>query len=160
VNLLDVLSRIDPIFSNWLIADHPNSSFGDETTDLLNIKAVSLASARARIAEIIENNVARNMPAIVTYPLYKAGLLAINAIWRAPWSCAYAFRSGSISVPIEFAPGVVATQIKSVTQVPLDPTYPNSIFHIPGLPAFRPNTPPASRCRETSSPNARRTAGL
>jgi len=33
---------------------------------------------------------------IVTYPLYKAALSAINAIWRAPWACAHAFRSGTI----------------------------------------------------------------
>jgi hypothetical protein len=184
LDMLDALSRIGPIFSNWLIADHPNPSFGDETADLLNIKVVSLASARARIAEIIENNVVRNDGCepdpdagyhaiaatgeldgprvaavrvnaggerdggtdlefgcdreppdftIVTYPLYKAVLLAINAVWRTPWSCAYAYRSGSISVPIEFAPGVVATQIKGVTQVPLDPTFPRSIFHIPWI---------------------------
>jgi hypothetical protein len=70
---------------------------------------------------------------IVSYPLYKAALLAINAIWRAPWTCAQAFRCGTISVSIEFAPGVMATQIKGVTQVPLDPTFPYSIFHIPWI---------------------------
>lgn len=26
---LDALSRIDPIFSGWLIADHPNQKSGD-----------------------------------------------------------------------------------------------------------------------------------
>ena len=36
-------------------------------------------------------------------------------------------------MPIAFARGVVATQIKGVTQVPLDPTYPYSIFHIPWI---------------------------
>jgi hypothetical protein len=71
---------------------------------------------------------------IVTYPLYKAALLAMNAIWCAPWACAYAFRSGSISVPgMEIAPGVVATRIDGVTQVPRDPTFPYSIFHIPWI---------------------------
>jgi hypothetical protein len=69
----------------------------------------------------------------VTYPLFKAALLAANKIWCAPWACAQAFRCGSISVPIEFAPGVMATQIKGVTQVPVDPTYPYSIFHIPWI---------------------------
>jgi hypothetical protein len=29
-------------------------------------------------------------PAIVTYPLFKAALLAINAIWPAPWACVQA----------------------------------------------------------------------
>jgi hypothetical protein len=70
----------------------------------------------------------------VTYPLFKAALLAINAIWRAPWACAEAFRYGTISVPgVEIAPGVVATRIDGVTQVPLDPTFPKSIFHIPWI---------------------------
>jgi len=36
-------------------------------------------------------------------------------------------------LPIEFAPGVIATKMESVTQVPLDPTYPYSIFHIPWI---------------------------
>src|SRR5262249_54686198 len=70
----------------------------------------------------------------VTYPLYKAALLAINATWRAAWACAYAFRSGSISVPgVEIAPGLVATKIEGVTQVPLDPKFPRSVFNIPWI---------------------------
>lgn len=71
---------------------------------------------------------------IVTYPLYKAALLAINAIWRAPWACARAFRCGTISVPgVEIVPGLVATRIDSVARVPLDATFPDSIFHIPWI---------------------------
>lgn len=186
LNALDALSRIDPILSNWMIADFPNPSSGDEITDEQNIKAIPLASARSRIAEIIENYVVRNDArepnpedgyrafsatseisgprvadfdvraggkyngstdfgfghryieppdlTVVTYPLFKAVLLAINAIWRAPWACAKAFRSGTISVPnVEIVPGLVATKIEGVTQVPLDPTFPKSIFHIPWI---------------------------
>jgi hypothetical protein len=71
---------------------------------------------------------------IVTYPLFKAALLAINAVWRAPWACAQAFRCGTISVPgVEIVPGLVATRIDSVTRVPLDPTFPYSVFHIPWI---------------------------
>jgi hypothetical protein len=184
VNMLDALSRIDPIFRDWILSDFPNPSSGDAITDFSNIKLVSLSAARPRITEIIEDNVvlddARkpspddgytgiavggelNSPrevhirltaggeyegstdlefgrftapdlTIVTYPLYKAALLAINAVWRAPWACAYAFRCGTISVPgVEIAPGVVATKIEGVTRVPLDPTYPYSVFHIPWI---------------------------
>jgi hypothetical protein len=185
LNTLDALSRIDPIFSNWLVAEFPNPSSGDVETDPLNIRAIPLASARARIAEIVENYVVRNDAyepdsdegyhahaatneftgprvagvsvnaggkydggidlqfgrlwdppdlTIVTYPLYKAALLAINAIWRAPWACAEAFRSGTISVPgVEIVPGLVGTRIDSVERVPLDPTFPYSIFHIPWI---------------------------
>jgi hypothetical protein len=30
-------------------------------------------------------------PSIVTYPIFKAALLTINAIWPPPWACAYAY---------------------------------------------------------------------
>jgi hypothetical protein len=71
---------------------------------------------------------------IVTYPMYKAALLAINMIWRPRWACAYAFRLDSISVPnVEAAPGVVGTQIVRAASVPLDPTFPYSVFHIPWI---------------------------
>jgi len=68
----------------------------------------------------------------VTYPLFKAALLAINAIWQAPWACAQAFRSGAVAVPMDFG-GVQAKRIESVTQVPIDPTFPDTIFHIPWI---------------------------
>jgi hypothetical protein len=185
LNTLDALSGIDRIFSGWKIYDFPNPCSGDLMTDSLNIKATPLAFARPRIAQIIENYVARddfNEPipsygynataltseidgprvaclsvlaggkregrtmlefggyhipsdlTIVTYPLYKAAVLAINAAWRAPWACAEVFRSGTISVPdVEIVPGLVATRIDSITQVPLDPMFPKSIFHIPWI---------------------------
>jgi hypothetical protein len=183
---LDALSGIDPILSDWKIADFPNPSSGDDVTDTLNIKTIPLASARPRIAEIIENYVVRDdayepypddgyhamattreiggprvanvvvnagskyncgdtdfgfgrrfiEPAdltIVTYPLFKAALLAINAVWRAPWACAQAFGPGTIAVRREIAPGVEGKRIEIVTQLPLDPTFPYSAFHIPWI---------------------------
>ena len=60
VNMLDALSGIDPIFSDWLITDFPNPSSGDAATDFLNMKIVPLGAARLRIAEIIGNNVVLN----------------------------------------------------------------------------------------------------
>src|SRR5262249_58787331 len=63
-----------------------------------------------------------------------AALLAINAIWRPRWACAFAFRVDTISVPgVEVAPGVVGTRIDSAVRVPLDPTFPYSVFHIPWI---------------------------
>jgi hypothetical protein len=168
---LDALSGIDPIFANW------------EIFDCRNRTSLSLAAARSRIANVIENNIARGdfdepLPiygywasamagefrdprsahfrataggryecgtklefgeydvvpdlTIVTYPLFRAALLAINAIWRAPWACAQAFRSGAVAVPMDFG-GVQGSRIDSVTQVPLDPTFPRTIFHIPWI---------------------------
>jgi hypothetical protein len=70
---------------------------------------------------------------IVTYPLYKAALLAISAVWGVQWACAQAFRRGAVKVPIDFAPGVPAFRMDSVVQVPLDPTFPRSIFHMPWI---------------------------
>jgi len=69
---------------------------------------------------------------IITYPLFKAALLAINEIWGAPWACAQAFRSGAVGVPMDFG-GVRGSRIESVTQVPVDPAFPRSIFHIPWI---------------------------
>jgi hypothetical protein len=182
LNTLDALSGIDRIFSGWKIFDFPNPCSGDLMTDSLNIKATPLASARPRIAQIIENYVARddfNEPipsfgyhataltseidgprvaclsvlaggkrqgrtmlefggyhipsdlTIVTYPLYKAAVLAINAAWRAPWACAEVFGSGTVKA--EIVPGLRGTVVKHVTQLPLDPTFPYSVFHIPWI---------------------------
>ena len=70
---------------------------------------------------------------IVTYPLFKAALLAISAPWNAQWACAQAFRNDVVKVPIDFAPGVPAFRIDSPIQVPLDPSFPKSIFHVPWI---------------------------
>lgn len=169
---LDALTGIDPIFTSWKISD------------MRNMSLLSLATARPRIAGVIEDNVVRNdfdepSPAygyhavaragefkhprsvrftadaggknsggtnlefgecydvapdlaIITYHLFKAALLAINAIWGAPWACAQAFRSGAVAVPMDLG-GLPGSRIESVTQVPLDPTFPYSIFHIPWI---------------------------
>lgn len=79
-----------------------------------------------------EWNVASDL-SIVTYPLFKAALLAISAVWSVQWACAQAFRLGAVTVPIDFAPGVPAFRMDSVAQVPLDPTFPRSIFHLPWM---------------------------
>jgi hypothetical protein len=56
-------------------------------------------------------------PAIVTSPVFKAVLLAINAIWPPAWACAYAFRMGYDKVPL----------------IPGAALFPYSRFHIPWL---------------------------
>jgi hypothetical protein len=56
-------------------------------------------------------------PAIVTYPLFRAALLAINEIWQRPWGCAQAFRVGYAEVPL--FPGA--------------DLFPYSRFHIPWI---------------------------
>ena len=52
--------------------------------------------------------------AVVTYPLYKAALLAINASWPPSWACAYAFESYYYDEPL--SPGA--------------PLFPYSTFHV------------------------------
>jgi hypothetical protein len=69
---------------------------------------------------------------IVTYPVCKAALLAINAIWRAPWACAQAFGFASVMIPVDIG-GVQGTRLKSVAPLPRDPTFPRSIFHVPWI---------------------------
>lgn len=67
----------------------------------------------------------------MTYPLFKAALLAIRAVWDAQWAYAQACRNDVVKVPIDFGPGVPAFRIDSATPVPLDPTFPKSVFHVP-----------------------------
>jgi hypothetical protein len=69
---------------------------------------------------------------IVTYPLYRAALLAINAIWQAPWACAQASRTDSVETPIQLG-DLKATRIDSAPAVPSDPAFPYSVFHIPWI---------------------------
>jgi hypothetical protein len=69
---------------------------------------------------------------IVTYPLCKAALLTINAIWQAPWACAQAFGSAIVETPIDLG-GVQGARIDSIAPLPSDPTFPNSIFHVPWI---------------------------
>jgi hypothetical protein len=69
-------------------------------------------------------------PAIVTYPLFRAALLAINAIWQQPWACAQAFRSRTAKVPSGTGRGY---SLERLPMIPADPTFPRSIFHIPWL---------------------------
>lgn len=56
-------------------------------------------------------------PSILTYPFFRAVLLAVTAIWSPPWSCAQAFRVDYYEVPL--FPGA--------------PLFPYSRFHIPWI---------------------------
>ncbi len=70
---------------------------------------------------------------IVTYPLFKAALLAISTVWDAQWAYATAYRNDAVMVPIDFGPGVPAFRVDSALQVPIDPTFPKSVFHVPWI---------------------------
>jgi hypothetical protein len=56
-------------------------------------------------------------PKIVTYPLFRAALLAINEIWLSPWACAQAFKASYDEAPL--FPGAAL--------------FPYSQFHIPWI---------------------------
>ena len=81
-----------------------------------------------------EHDVAPDLT-LVTYALFKAALLAINAVWRPAWACAQCCRSGAIRVPIELG-AAQGFMLKGAPQVPGDPTFPDSVFHIPWLAYF------------------------
>jgi hypothetical protein len=70
---------------------------------------------------------------IVTYPLFKAALLAMSAGWNAQWAYASAYRNEFVEVPMDLAPGVPAFRIDTALQVPIDPTFPKSVFHVPWI---------------------------
>ncbi len=67
-------------------------------------------------------------PAMVTYPLFRAALLAINTIWQQPWACTQAFRSRTAKIPNGIEGGY---SLKRLPMIPDDPTFPKSIYHIP-----------------------------
>ena len=70
---------------------------------------------------------------IVTYPLFKAALLVTSAAWDAQWADASAYRNEFVRVPMDLAPGVPAFRIESASPVPIDPTFPKSMFHVPWI---------------------------
>jgi hypothetical protein len=72
-------------------------------------------------------------PAIVSYPLFKAALLALNANWPPIWACAYAFRLNTVRVPIIYPNGARGSQSKDLPMIPSDPTFQDSIFHVPWI---------------------------
>ncbi|HTV26532.1 MAG TPA: hypothetical protein VMF32_01995 [Xanthobacteraceae bacterium] len=67
-------------------------------------------------------------PAIVTYPFFKAALFAISSIWLVPWACAQAFRSNTVKAPVHGGRGY---RLENLPMIPADPTFPESIIHIP-----------------------------
>jgi hypothetical protein len=72
-------------------------------------------------------------PAIVTYPLFKAALLAINAVWPPIWACACAFRLNTVRVLETYPNGVQGYRLDSLPMLPSDPTFKDSAFHIPWI---------------------------
>lgn len=72
-------------------------------------------------------------PEIVTYPLFMAALLAINAVWLVPWACAQAFRANYIRVPLDDVPSGRGFKLINTPMIPADPTFPETIFHIPWI---------------------------
>jgi hypothetical protein len=69
--------------------------------------------------------------AVVTYPRFKAALLAIAAAWVPQYAFAYAHRKGSVFVPFQLG-SLEAHQVIGVPQVPIDPTFPET-YYIPWL---------------------------
>jgi hypothetical protein len=171
---LDLLSGIDPMFSDWQVIRNWRIAEDERP------RQVPLATVRDRIAEIVEDGVAlndfnkpspregysvaatagargsRNVAcsartddqsfelrfgehylvsdlSIVTYPLFKAALQTLIVAWDAQWAEAQVSRNDMVKIPMDFGPGVPAFRIESAPQVPLDPTFPKSIFQIPWI---------------------------
>jgi hypothetical protein len=68
---------------------------------------------------------------VVTYPRFKAALLAINAAWLPQYAFAYAHRVGFVRIPFKLG-NLEAHEVKGVPQVPGDPTFPDD-FYIPWI---------------------------
>lgn len=171
---LDLLSDIDPMFSDWQVFRNWQIAEDEQP------RQVPLAAARNRIVEIVESGVVlddfdepspregysvaatagargpRHVTcsartgdqsfelefgehylasdlSIVTYPLFKAALQTMAVAWDAQWAEAQVRRNDMVKIPMDFGPGVSAFRIESVPPVPLDPTFPKSIFQIPWI---------------------------
>jgi hypothetical protein len=90
---------------------------------------------------------------IITYPRFKAALLAINAAWFPQYAFAYAHREGFVRVPFKLG-RLEAHQVKGVPQVPDDPTFPDD-FYIPWI--FYLSAPFAAGLKLTSEIQTERT---
>jgi hypothetical protein len=79
--------------------------------------------------------------AIVTYPLFRAALLALNAVWQQQWACVQAFRVDYDRVPLY--PGAAL--------------FPYSRFHIPWIaylgPALLPSPVPLPDIKTEHTPD-------
>jgi hypothetical protein len=67
---------------------------------------------------------------IVTFPIFKAALLALVANWPLPWICARAFRSNYAMVPVHGGAGYM---LEGRPMLPQEPTFPPSPFEIPWI---------------------------
>jgi hypothetical protein len=67
---------------------------------------------------------------IVTFPIFKAALLALVTNWPLPWICAHAFRSNVAMVPVH---GEAGYMLESHPMVPQEPAFPRSPFEIPWI---------------------------
>jgi hypothetical protein len=99
------LSGIDPLFASWQI----NRNW--KITEDEQPRLVPLAAARKRIAEIVKSGVARDDFDEPT-PRYGYSVLA-TAGARGPRHISFSAWTG--------------------TQVPIDPTFPKSVFHVPWI---------------------------
>ncbi len=70
---------------------------------------------------------------IVTYPLFKAALLAVSAPWDVQYAYVMACRNEFVEIPNGIAPGLPGVRIETAAQVPIDPTFPKSMFHVPWI---------------------------
>jgi hypothetical protein len=142
VPLATVRGRIAEIVKKGIVHDdfgEPTPGYGYNVRAAAGVRGPRQASFSAKTGlqffalEFGDYYVAHEL-SIVTYPLFKAALLAISAAWDAQWAYAQACRrNAAVAVPIDIAPGVPAFRIDSAIQVPLDPTFPKSIFHVPWM---------------------------
>lgn len=76
---------------------------------------------------------APNLPvdlSIVTFPVFKAALLALADNWALPWIAAHAFRSNYDMVPVHGGAGL---KLESRPMLPQEPAFPRSPFEIPWI---------------------------
>lgn len=142
VPLAAARSRIGVMLKNNVVRDQmgePDPNYGYDAMAYTRVEDRSrgihlwINAGGKRNGQVWLQTGAPNFPvdlSIVTFPIFKAALLALVANWTLPWTSAHAFRSNYAMVPVH---GGAGYKLESRPMLPEEPTFPESPFHIPWL---------------------------
>jgi hypothetical protein len=142
VPLAAARSRIGAIIENNVVRDQmgePDPSYGYSAMAFTPVEHMSrgfhlwIDAGARHDGQIWLQTSAPNLPtdlSIVTFPIFKAALLALAANWALPWIAARAFRSNFDMVPVH---GGAGYKLESQSMLPQEPAFPDSPFEIPWI---------------------------
>ena len=142
VPLAAARSRIGELIENNVVRDQmgePDPSYGYSAMAFTPVEHMSrgfhlwIDAGGKHDGQVWLQTSAPNLPvdlSIVTFPIFKAAVLALADNWTLPWIAAHAFRSNYDMVPVH---GGAGYKLESRPMLPQAPAFPNSPFHIPWI---------------------------